>query len=94
VNYKIEFKALDDVFRSLTDLEREESNTSFAELAKVVELAAKQFCHDEKVNESNSNILNKMGIDFEFTGKRDIDCILRAIENLNDAMPTFLREYY
>lgn len=35
-----------------------------------------------------------MGIDFEFTDKKDIDCVLRAIEHLNDAMPAFLKGFY
>jgi hypothetical protein len=35
-----------------------------------------------------------MGIDFEFTDKMDIDCVLRAIEHLNDTMPAFLKGFY
>ena len=35
-----------------------------------------------------------MGINFEFTNKKDIDCVLRAIEHLNDAMPGSLKGFY
>lgn len=94
MNYKIEIEGLDDVFRSLTDLESGESKTSFIDWANRVEQVAKQFCHDEKSKRFKFEHTDKMGINFEFTAKKDIDCVLRAIEHLNDAMPAFLKGFY
>jgi len=62
--------------------------------ASRVELAAKLFCHDEKRKRIRFKHTEKMGIDVEFMGKRDIDRVLRAIENQNNAMPAFLRENF
>ena len=94
MNFKIEIEGLDDVFSSPTDLESGESKTCFIAWAKRVELVAKQFCHDEKRIRIKFEHTDKMGIDFEFTDKKDIDCVLKAIEHLNDAMPAFLKGFY
>ena len=93
MNFKIEVEGL-DVFRSLTDLESGESKTLFIAWANRVELVAKQFCHDEKSKRIGFKHTDKMRIDFEFTDKKDIDCVLRAIEHLNNAMPAFLKGFY
>ena len=94
MNFKIEIEGLDDVFRSLTDLESGESKTSFIGWANRVEVVAKQFCHHEKSKRIKFKHTDKTGIDFDFTDKKDIDCVLRAIEHLNDAMPAFLKGFY
>lgn len=94
MNFKIKVEGLEDVFRSLTDLESGESKTSFIAWANRVELVAKEFCHDEKGKRFKFRHIDKMEIDFEFTDKHDIDCVLREIEHLNDAMPTFLNGFY
>jgi hypothetical protein len=94
MNFKIKVEGLEDVFRSLTDLESGESKTSFIAWANRVELVAKEFCHDVKNKRFKFSHTDKMGIDFEFTDKHDIDCVLRAIEHLNDAMPAFLKGFY
>jgi hypothetical protein len=35
-----------------------------------------------------------MGIDFEFEDKHAIDCELKALEQMKDSMPVFLKGFY
>ena len=51
-------------------------------------------CGDKESHRMKFQHTDKMGIDFEFTDKKDIDCVLRAIEHLNDAMPAFMKGFY
>ena len=94
VNFKIEVEGLYDVFKSLTDLESGESKTSFIAWTNRVELLAKQFCDDEKSKRIKFKHTDKMGIDFEFEDKHAIDCVLKALEQMKDSMPVFLKGFY
>jgi hypothetical protein len=94
VNFKIEVEGLNDVFKSLTDLESGESKTSFIAWTNRVELLAKQFCGDEKSHRIELKHTVEMGVDFEFEDKHAIDCVLKAIEQLKDSMPAFLKGFY
>ena len=78
----------------MSDLESGESKTSFVAWTNRIELLAKQFCSDKESNRIKFEHTDKMGIDFEFTDKKDIDWVLTAIEQLNDAMPVFLKGFY
>jgi hypothetical protein len=35
-----------------------------------------------------------VGVDFKFEDKHAIDCVLKAIEQLKDSMPVFLKGFY
>ena len=92
--FQVEVEGLNDIFKSLTDLENGESKTSFVAWANRIELLAKQFCGDEKSHRIKFEHTDKMGVDFEFEDKHAIDCVLKAIEQLKDSMPTFLKGFY
>ena len=94
MNFKIEVEDLDDVFKSLNDLESGESKTSFVAWANRIELLAKQFCGDKESHRIKFEHTDKMGVDFEFEDKHAIDCVLKAIEQLKDSMPAFLKGFY
>ena len=94
MNFKIEVEGLNDVFKSLTDLESGESKTSFVAWANRIELLAKQFCGDKESHRIKLQHTDKMGVDFEFEDKHAIDCVLKAIEQLKDSMPVFLKGFY
>lgn len=73
VGFKIEVEGIDDVFKSLSDLESGESKTSFVAFvawANRVELLAKQFCGDEKSKRIKFRHTDKIGVDFEFEDKQ------------------------
>ena len=70
VGFKIEVEGIDDVFKSLSDLESGESKTSFVAWANRVELLAKQFCGDEKSKRIKFRHTDKIGVDFEFEDKQ------------------------
>jgi hypothetical protein len=94
VNFKIEVEGIDDVFKSLSDLESGESKTSFVAWTNRIELLAKQFCGDKESHRIKFEHTDKMGVDFEFEDKHAIDCVLKAIEQLKDSMPVFLKGFY
>ena len=94
MNFKIEVEGLNDVFKSLTDLESGESKTAFVAWANRIELLAKQFCGDKESHRIKFEHTDKMGVDFEFEDKHAIDCVLKAIEQLKDSMPVFLKGFY
>ena len=94
MNFKIEVEGLDDVFKSLNDLESGESKTSFVAWANRIELLVKQFCDDKKSNRIKFEHTDKMAVEFEFENKHAIDCVLKAIEQLKDSMPVFLKGFY
>ena len=94
MNFKLEVEGLDDVFKSLNDLESGESKTSFVAWANRIELLARQFCGHKKSKRIKFKHTDKMGIDFEFEDKHAVDCVLKAIEQLKDSMPVFLKGFY
>ena len=94
MNFKIEVEGIDDVFKSLSDLESGESKTSFIAWANRFELLAKQFCGDKESHRIKFEHTDKMGVDFEFEDKHAIDCVLKAIEQLKDSMPVFWKGFY
>ena len=57
MNFKIEVEGIDEVFKSLGDLESGESKTSFVAWANRFELLAKQFCGDK---EGQMNAVNSL----------------------------------
>ena len=93
MNSKIEIEGLDDVFKSLNDLESGESKTAFVAWTNRIELLAKQFCGDKESHRIKFEHTDKIGVDFEFEDKHAIDCVLKAIEQLKDSMPVFLEFY-
>ena len=70
VGFKIEVEGIDDVFKSLSDLESGESKTSFVAWANRIELLVKQFCDDKKSNRIKFEHTDKMGVDFKFEDKQ------------------------
>ena len=77
MNFKIEVEGIDDVFKSLSDLESGESKTSFVAWTNRIELLAKQFCGDQKSHIKFKHTA-KMGADFQFKDKHAIDCGIKS----------------
>ena len=87
VGFKIDVKSIDDIQKMLKDLEESEDPFTFNEWANRIANTAKQICNDPDCKRIKIIETDQGRINFEFTDKEAIDCVIQSIERHLTAMP-------
>lgn len=90
---------LDDIQRFLDDYKKGLEHQTFDEWANRVTQTAKELCSDPdckriKLQQKQQQDTGNLSLNFEFADKEAIDCMLKAIDQLQESMPPSLQQIY
>jgi hypothetical protein len=92
------FRGLDDIQKFLDDYKKELDPQIFDGWARCVAETAKEMCDDPACKHikplQRQQDSGKLSLNFEFADEVVIDCLLKAIDQLQKSMPPSLQQIY
>jgi hypothetical protein len=92
VGFRIDVKSIDDIQKNAQDLE--EFEDPFNEWANRIANTAKQICNDPDCKRIKIIETDQGRINFEFTDKEAINCVIQSIQRYLTAMPGTQQEIF
>jgi hypothetical protein len=94
MGFRIDVKSIDDIQKMLKDLEESEDPFTFNEWANRIANTAKQICNDPDCKRIKIIETDQGRINFEFTDKEAINCVIQSIQRHLTAMPGTQQEIF
>jgi hypothetical protein len=92
--FKVEVKGLEEMQRTLRDLQRSIDPNTFNEWADHVGRAAKQICNDPDCKRIKLTKTGLGQVEYEFADREAIDCVIQAINRHLNSMPIVQQEIF
>jgi uncharacterized protein YjhX (UPF0386 family) len=94
VGFRIDVKSIDEIQRMVKDLEESEDPFTFNEWAIRIASTAKQICNDHDCKRIKIIETDQGRINFEFTDKEAINCVIQSIQRHLTALPDTQQEIF
>lgn len=96
---RFRIEGLEDIQKFLDDYKQGLERQTFDEWANRVTQTAKELCSDPdckriKLQQKQQQDTGNLSLNFEFADKEAIDCMLKAIDQLQESMPPSLQQIY
>jgi hypothetical protein len=94
MGFRIDVKGIDEIQKRLNDLQKGLDPDTFNEWSHRVENTAKQICNDTDSKRIKLKHTQELGFSYEVSDKEAIDCLIDAVKQHLNSMPSILQEIY